>query len=42
MLYAISQVSILEISCVIFAEVLRGIHETDVLQTVKFEIIEVK
>ena len=41
MLYEIDQVNSLENLCVIFAEVLRGIHEVDVLQKAKFAIIVV-
>ena len=38
MLYEIDQVNSLEILCVIFAKVLRGIHEIDVPRKVKFAI----
>ena len=41
MLYEIDQVNSLENLCVIFAEVLCGIHEIDVLQKTKFAIVVV-
>ena len=41
MLYKIDHVNSLENLCIIFAKILRGIHEIDVLQKVEVTIIVV-